>query len=301
MNRSIRRHAEYDAERARSKAFWRHVLHSLRGVPNDLLPFEAVRRLQPQAESYTGVRSIEIDRIVGSVDRYRDFDHYFLPRLNLPLERWIGIRAARLQGLELPAIEVYQVGDVYFVKDGHHRVSVAREAGQRFIDAEIVELKVTVPPEAHDTVEDIIHKGEYAEFLNATGLSRLRPDHAAIRFSVPGRFETLLQHIRTRQYYLGCERRREVPWDEAVADWYDNLYQPLVAAIRLHRVLERFPGRTEADLYHWIMDHRHFLSERSGSDPGSERAALDYASRFAPDPLRRAWQRVAHAWGRPQR
>jgi len=189
---------------------------------------------------------------------------------------------------------------VYFVKDGHHRVSVARNAGQKFIDAEIIELSVTVPPDSHDSLKDLIIKGEYARFLEQTKLKQLKPDHYPIRFTVPGRYDVLLDHITTRQYYLGLKHQREVSWEEAVCSWYDRLYKRVVDKMREHRVLERFPGRTEADLYLWIMDHRYYLTQQFGADVGSEQAATDFARRFSPPFTKRAWQKALMRWrGRP--
>lgn len=288
--------AKRDAERVRTKAFWHQVLYTLRRMPNELMPFDAVRHLRPKSESYGGVQAIPIKQIVGSVDRYRDFDHYFLPRYNRPLNRWVGIRRAKLEGVELPAIEVYKVGDLYFVKDGHHRVSVARDEGQVYIDAEIIELNVAVKPDANDSIKNLIIKGESAQFIEGNRLDTLRPDHFEILFSVPGRYDVLLEHIRTHQYYLGQENNRSVTWDEAVMSWYDRFYEPIVKDIRQHNALRRFPGRTEADLYIWIMDHRHYVQKRLGVDIGPDHATQDYAINHAPPPLCRVWQRVKQVW-----
>lgn len=286
------RRARRDAERARGRAFWNQVAHSMRGLPNDLLPFSVVRNLRPSSERYGGVKPIPLEQIVGSVDRYRDFDHYFLPRVGHTLERWIGIRQAGLEGKELPPISVYKVGDVYFVKDGHHRVSVARNAGQAFIDAEIIEMSVSVPPNSTDTLKEVIIKGEYAQFLEKTELNRIRPDHYPILFTVTGRYDVLLEHITTHQYYLGLKHQRVIEWDEAVASWYDTLYKSVVDQAQRHNVLRRFPGRTDADLYLWIMDHRYYLSQRFGSDVGPERAATDFSERHAGTSTQRVWQRA---------
>jgi hypothetical protein len=290
------RRARQDAEKARTRAFWHQVAHSLRGIPNELIPFSAVQSLHPASERYGGVKPIPIQQIVGSVDRYRDFDHYFLPRLNHTLDRWVGIRQAGLEGKELPPISAYKVGELYFVKDGHHRVSVARNAGQHFIDAEIIELSVSVPLDSSDSIKDIILKGEYAVFLEQTKLGAVRPDHYPILFTVTGRYDVLLHHITTRQYYLGLKFQREVSWEEAVGSWYDRLYKRVVDESREHRVLRRFPGRTEADLYLWIMDHRYYLTQHSGTDVGSERAATDFAQRYSPAFTKRAWQRALVRW-----
>lgn len=292
----MQRRARTDAERARNRAFWHQVLSNLRGIPNHLLPFSAVRELFPSSERYGGVKPILIKDIVGSVDRYRDFDHYFLPRIDHTFERWVGIRQAGLEGKELPPIQVYQAGGIYFVKDGHHRVSVARSAGQRYIDAEIIEISLPVRTSATDSVKDLVIKGEYARFLEWTKLSLLCSGHDDILFSVTGRYDALLEHIRTRQYHLGNEYQRDVPWEEAVVSWYESLYQPVVKEILEHAVLERFPGRTEADLYLWIMDHRYYLTQRYGQDVGSETATLDYARQYSPYFLKRVWQRAVKRW-----
>ncbi|MCA9838359.1 MAG: DUF4032 domain-containing protein [Trueperaceae bacterium] len=290
--------ARHDAERLRGRAFWNHIRRSLRGLPNELLPFDTIRKHFPLAEAYSGVQTIPIKNIVGSVDRYRDFDFYFLPRLSLPLNRWIGIRAARLEGKELPPIQVYKLGELYFVKDGHHRVSVGREDGQLYIDAEIIELKVPVALSEVDSLKELIIKGEYSQFLEHSRLKHLRPDHEPILFTVTGRYDLLLEHIITHQYYLAREHSRAFSWDEAVMSWYDTVYTPVVEEIKRFKVLDRFPGRNVADLYIWIMDHRHFVRQSSGQEISTYAALKDYSARYAPGWFQRLVQRVKLGWQR---
>lgn len=278
--------AERDVESAMRKAFVRGVLSVLRREPNELLPFDAVRRLRPHAEHYRGVRAIPVDQIIGSVDRYREFDQTFLPKTDHLVDRWVNIRRLRIEGRELPPVQVYQVGDTYFVKDGNHRVSVAHSEGQHFIDAEIIELDVTVPPEAGDGLRDLILKGEYAAFLDLTRLGQARPGHAPILFTTLGRYEILIDHIRTRQYYLGLKFQREVTWEESVGSWYDRLYGRMIEEVHGSGALAKFPGRTEADLYLWMMDHRYFLTRQYGHDPGSRAAVTDFTRHH-----RTAWWR----------
>lgn len=280
--------AERDVESAMRRAFVRGVLSVLRREPNELLPFEAVKRLRPHSEHYRGVTPIPVAQIIGSVDRYRDFDQTFLPKTEHLVDRWVNIRRLRIEGRELPPVQVYQVGDTYFVKDGNHRVSVAHADGQRFIDAEVIELDVTVPPEAGDDLRDLIVKGEYAAFLDATRLHEVRPGHWPIWFTTLGRYDILIDHIRTRQYYLGLRAQREVAWEEAVGSWYDRLYGRMVEEISAAGALRSFPGRTEADLYLWMMDHRYFLTRQYGQDPGSRTTVNDFTRHHRP-PL---WRRV---------
>ena len=288
----LRNQARHEVERARLSADVHDLLGLLRRAPNELIPFEWVRHLRPDAEYQLGTQAIPTEQIVGSVDRYKEFDRYYLPKEPHLDERWIGVRSAQLQGKELPPIQVYKVGELYFVKDGNHRVSVARRQGQAYIDAQVIELQVTVPPEAGDTLKDLIIKGEYADFLHATHLDELMPEHHEILFTTPGRYDKLAEHIQTRKYYLDRKYERDVPLDEATCSWYVRLYARIVEQIRTHDVLRRFPGRTEADLYLWIMDHRYFLSQRYGFDVGSEVAALDFSKHFAPPAYKRVGQRM---------
>ncbi|SEI85821.1 protein of unknown function [Deinococcus reticulitermitis] len=291
-----RNQARHEVERARLMSDVRDFLAVLRRQPNELLPFDWVKHLAPEGEHQLGLQTIAVDQIIGSVDRYREFDRHYLPKEKHLDERWIGVRSAQLAGKELPPIQVYKVGDLYFVKDGNHRVSVARRQGQKYIDAHVIELNVSVPPDEDDTLRDLIIKGEYARFLKITKLDEVVPQHREILFTTPGRYDKLLDHIRTRQYYLDRKPERAgqppVTWEEAVKSWYERLYLRIVQNIEEHDVMFRFPGRTEADLYLWIMDHRYFLSQQEGADVGSEEATLDFSEHHAPPVYKRIGQRV---------
>lgn len=292
MDRQTKGQARYELERAKWRALFEDVTGVLRGVPNELVPFDWVQHLAPHGEHHLGLRSIPVDAVIGSVDRYKEFSRHFLPKQDYLDERWIGVRAAQLGGRELPPIQVYKVGELYFVKDGNHRVSVARRAGQKYIDAHIIELDVRVKPEPGDTVRDLIIKGELARFLALTKLDEIVPDYQPILFSKPGRYDILLDHIRTRQYFLGQKLGREVSWEEAVESWHRRLYARVTEHIARHKLMRFFPGRTEADLYLWIMDHRYFLKERYGFDVGSEVATLDFTRHYAPKVWRRLGKRL---------
>ncbi len=125
--------------------------------------------------------------------------------------------------------------------------------------------------------------GEYAEFLERTRLDKLRPD-ARIRLSIGGGYQRLIEHIAVHRYFMGLELKRDIGEDEAVEDWYEHVYLPLVGAIREENILEHFLGRTEADLYMWVIDHQHFLKEACGCDVTPEQAAADYAELFGQKP-----------------
>jgi len=175
--------AETEGERIELHVKLHELLHRLKGEPNDLLPFHKALALYPRGQYHLGVRSIPVDRIVGSVDRYEDFDHRFLPKTPHTLNHWKRLRTLQLEGVDFPPIEVYQVGESFFVKDGNHRVALAKATGQKFIDAEAVVLEVEVPVELGDTLKDPILKAEYARFLKVTGLKTLAAPEPCERLS----------------------------------------------------------------------------------------------------------------------
>jgi hypothetical protein len=287
--------AEMDFDRARFRAFLREAANLIARRPNELLSFDAVQRsLVTYGSSYRGVQTVPLAQIVGSAtNRYADFDRAFLPAQVRTKSRWKRIDQLRMAGEVLPPVQLFKVGDLYFVRDGHHRVSVARETGQEFIDAEVIEVRTRVPltsfkDELEGNQLEII--GEYADFVEKTQLDRLRPE-AQIKFSDAGGYARLLEHIVVHRYFMGLDLKREISWEEAVADWYDSLYMPIVRIIREQNILADFPNRTEADLYLWIMDHHHYLQERG--EPALARAAEDFAVKYSPR-LSRKLARVLH-------
>ena len=269
-------------QRARRQAEIRDLWSDLTGTANDLIPFEDLsRHLGVVSRSYGGMQSVRLDRIIGSVDRYADFDRAFLPKKNMSRGKWLGVYQARERGVELPPVSLYKVGDAYFVVDGHHRVSVGRQEGQVFIDAEVIEVQTKVPVTEDLRLEDLEILGEQSVFLERTHLDELRPEHDT-RFSVPGSHTILLEHISVHRYFMGQERGSDVSWEEAVVHWYDHVYTPVVEAIRSKKIQEDFPGRTEADLYIWIMEHAHLLREKLHGDVSISRAVSSFADGYSP-------------------
>src|SRR5699024_9072130 len=180
-----------DFDRARNKSFVNDLVSALSRRENRLMPFhEFRRRLNPEAESYRGMQEVPISQIVGSMDRYQDFDRAFLPRRKYSGGRWKNIDRAYYQDVTLPPVQLYKVGDIYFVKDGNHRVSVARERGVEYIDAEVIEGHVRVPLSPTMSTTELLLQAEYAEFLRRTDLDRLQPDHE-IRPSALGRYDEI--------------------------------------------------------------------------------------------------------------
>lgn len=256
--------AVHEFQRARRRADLSRLVNQMGGGRTRLLPYDEVRRRLRAVES-AGKRleDVPVDAIVGSVGRYNDFTREFLPRNDSDQGRWVGVQMA-MTGLQgVPPVELYRLGDAYFVRDGNHRVSVARQLGVRTIQAYVTPVRTRVPYSASDDLEELILKGEYADFLEATRLDELRPG-ADLEVTEPGAFESLLEHISVHRYYMGIDQDREVGYEEAVAHWYDRVYLPLVESIRTSGILRGFPGRTEADLYLWLADHRARIEDELG-------------------------------------
>ena len=271
-----------DFRSARQKANLREILSHLSGESNALLPFDEVRqKLRAQVGSKKILKDIPIASIIGSVNRYQDFTRDFLPGRNILEERWANIEAAD-RGMEgLPPIEAYQMGDVYFVDDGNHRVSVAKQLGAKEIQAYVTEVRTRVPLSPDTRPEDLILKFEYAEFLENTNLDQTRPE-ADLSVTVPGQYEVLQEHIAVHRYYMGLEQKHDITPFEAAADWYDKVYLPVISIIREHGLLLDFPKRTEADLYLWLAEHRATLEENLKNEVGFASAADDLVHRFSP-------------------
>jgi nucleotide-binding universal stress UspA family protein len=268
-----------DFHRARQQAALQETMARLRGKSTELLSYDEVsRKLRATSSAEKGLREIPLDAIVGSVGRYTDFTRTFLPRHVGDQQRWARVKAA-VEGntTGLPPIEVYQIGDAYFVLDGHHRVSVARQLGQTHIEAYVTEVQTKIPLSPDVQPDELILKAEYADFLERTHLDQLRPE-AELSVSVPGQYAKLENHIEVHRYFMEVEQGREVPYAEAVQDWYDKAYLPVVQSFREKGLLRDFPGRTETDLYLWVSEHQLALQEELGWQIRPEVAASDLAA-----------------------
>lgn len=275
-------------ERLQSHSLIGSLLRLFSQRPDEtLLSFDQVQQLlRDRQEIDRGAQSIPIAHIVGSVGRYRDFDRAFLPLSGADRERWKRLDVALNELRSLPPIDVYKLGDVYFVRDGNHRVSVAKANGLTHIEAHVTEIETRVPLTPDVDVDDLIIKAEYARFLEQTHLDETHPDQR-IELTEPGRYDILLEHIEVHRYYLGLQWGREPTLAEAASSWYETVYLPVVAAIREADVLREFPARTEADLYLWVAYHRERLRERYGAMPDDRTVAAALAEQFSERPIPR--------------
>ncbi len=253
-----------DFQRARFKAFMHRVWDSLSGHRTTLLSYEDIKeKLHIGGPIYRGMQTVRVDQIAGSLNRYHEFDRVFMPASSALSTRWQSINRAFYEDVSLPPVVLYKVGQVYFVVDGHHRVSVAREQNQLFIDAEVRECstRVNITPDIRPEDLEIIH--DKVHFLERTSLDKLKPE-ANIKITIPDGFERMLEHIAVHRYFMGLDWKRDISEEEAINHWYDHVYMPIVRVIRETNIIKEFPDKTEGDLYLWVLDHQHYLESQEG-------------------------------------
>lgn len=258
--------AREDFHRARRQAAMEGIIARVTGKSSELLLYDdVIQKLKASGSADKGLKEIPINAIVGSVGRYTDFTRNFLPRLDSDEGRWVQVMAAATDAYSrgLPPIEVYQIGDVYFVKDGHHRVSIAKQLGATMMEAYVTEVRTKVPLTPDVQPDDLIVKAEYADFLERTQLDRSRPK-IDLSTTVPGQYEKFLEQIESYRGRFKEKENREVTLEEATSWWYDERYLPLVEVIREQGILRDFPNRTEADIFLWVLEHRAALQDELG-------------------------------------
>lgn len=257
------RQAKKHFEKARRQAARTQISAWLKGDEDTLLPFEAIRsRLRSEDALYEGLQQIPLEKIVGSVGRYRDFTRQFLPLSNSMADRWVNVEALAVRR-GWPPIELYRIGDVYFVKDGNHRVAIANQMGNDTIEAHVWGYPEELSISHYDSLGKVMIQLGEREFMEKTGMDTSCQDHN-IRFTIPGRYIELLAQIQELREKLAVIDGEMMSFQDASQAWYEMTYLPTVQIIRESTLLEQFPGRTEADLFAWLSNHRHELSELYG-------------------------------------
>jgi hypothetical protein len=267
----------FEFDEARRRALVSDLVRLVRGQPRDLLPFDAVRdtlRLRHTVDR--GTDDVPLERIIGTLGRDRDFNRLFLPRDESLRGRWDDVRQMAISMEGFPGVELYKVGEAYFVLDGHHRVSVARSFGSPSIEAHVLEFVTDVPLSKDDSMELVALRRNRADFFEATGID--------LEATEPDAYERLLDHISVHGWHI------RKPWAEAVESWRADVYEPMRDIIREKDVMRHFPNRTETDLYLYAMDHLYFLRERVG-DEATGTAAVDELRRARP-----AWRERWRKW-----
>jgi hypothetical protein len=190
-----------------------------------------------------GTRMVSLDRIVGSVGRYHDFDERFRMRSHLPAERLEKIRSKMRAGKAMPPVKLYQIKNEYYALDGNHRIAAANELGYGEIKARIIEF---IPSKG--SKENLLYR-EKSQFDDRTQLPY------DIELTDFGQYEYLIEQISKHRDYLEKTDTAPVSFQKAAKDWYETIYEPLIAIIKNGRLIRHFPGRTLADLYTFISVH----------------------------------------------
>jgi hypothetical protein len=275
--------ASDDFSRARAKAILNKIQHILLAGRDTLLSLQEVRHIvKPKNETYRGMQSVPIKLIVGSEGRYRDFNKFFLPTGKHLRARWERVDQARIKDITLPPIQLYEIGGVYFVRDGNHRVSVAGSQGVEFIDAEVTSLssEIAITPDVTtDALRDAVIHYEKRLFYEKTNFGRLTGDEN-LDFSLPGQYDVVYNHILVHKYYLNEQQPGEISFASALTSWYQKVYDPIIQIITGERLYHRFPGRTASDLYVWIVKHWDYLKRKYGVHYSISEAARDFCGKY---------------------
>ena len=260
MSVSDRLYAEEDWRNARRKVLYQEVVCLIKRCSVDLLSFEDVRSgLHLQQRVPRGLQEIQLDQIHGSVGRFDDFTAAYLPRKEHMRERWQGVDQAMMEG-KTPPIEVYQVGEIYFVVDGNHRVSVARQRDHETIEAYVSEFQTPFKPSAEAGIDEILIEAEQAAFLEKSGETNAK-EAGSMVFTCAGCYEDVSSQVET--YRLQKEEVDGAPYsfEQAFPDWCEEVYSPAMVAIRENDLAAQFPERTEADLFIWAWQNNQAIEE----------------------------------------
>ncbi|HOT99604.1 MAG TPA: hypothetical protein PLE00_02890 [Anaerolineaceae bacterium] len=273
------RQALDDFRRARSKAAMQRFWAGIRGRSLDLLPYDEIStKLRAVSRTDRGIKQVPLKDIVGSVNRIQDFDRNFLPLRDDDIYRWAGVKTAMTSPLAkgVPPVSLYQIGDAYFVLDGNHRVSIAKEMGMETIEAYVTEIKTKVPISRSLTSDELVQKAAYVNFLEDTKIDQILP---GVDFSLHliENYPLLKEHINVHQYYMGIEKNRPVSFEEAVRHWYETLYSPVTAIIESSGLHHALRDLTVTDLYLWLLDQQNALQSDLGIELKPENV-LDYAA-----------------------
>ena len=265
-----------DFSKARNKAFINELQHFLNPDEAKLISFTDIKQLlKPQNEVYKGMQVVPIKLIVGSEGRYKDFDNHFFPKRNFLKNRWESVDMAHYKDIILPPIKVYELGGLYFVRDGNHRVSVAKMQGVEFIDAEVVSLRTEIKLKPDSTKSQMIRQViEYEKrvFYAETNFGDIT-DYWMLNFSTPGQYDVIYNHILCHKYYINIGKPEEIPMEEAILSWFQNVYMPVLNVILKKKILKKFKKRTAGDLYVFIIKYWDELKQKFGDSVSIEEAA----------------------------
>jgi len=251
-----------DFRDARRRGALENIWSTLTGSAKHLIQFQQVEeQLHYEHADKLGLVDIPLDAIVGSVSRPSDFTRKFFPRDAVDPGRWQRVKKVMDQAIR--PIDVYQIDQAYFVLDGNHRVSVARQRGMTHIPAYVTKIESSVPLTPEDDIEDLIIKNQQVHFRKETGLEALRPD-LEFATSFPGGYQELREQISSHQLTLELWHHYPYSYQEAAESWAEEVYLPVLQTVSQSGLLRDFPERTPTDLYIWLTQYQKEISRQYG-------------------------------------
>ncbi|TFG49991.1 MAG: hypothetical protein E4H33_01125 [Anaerolineales bacterium] len=277
-----------DFRDARRRAALENIWGTLTGSFNHLIQFQQVEdQLQYEQSQKLGLQDIPLDAIVGSVNRPNDFTRKFFPREPVDPGRWQRVKNQMDQ--QIRPIELYQIDEVYFVLDGNHRVSVARQRGMNSIPAYVTKIESAVPLTPEDNYDDVIIKNQQVQFRKDSNLEHLRPD-LEFDTSYPGAYQQLQDQIIAHQLNLEMGHHHPYTYQQAAENWVEDVYLPLLKTVSQSGLLRDFPDRTPTDLYIWLTQYQEELSREYGWEI-KPAAAVDSLAAAYGNRLIQRWKR----------
>ena len=250
--------AQFDFSRSRRQRALSRLSARLRGEPSDLqvmLPFEeVVQALGRRGERRLGLQTIPLDSIVGTVDRGREFDRRFRPTSSKVRGRWERIATAVRRGESMPPIDVYRIADLHFVKDGHHRVSVARALGHDVIDAYVTEVETEVGTGRDIRLDDLPLKSHERLFYERVPLAR--EARLRVQPSNKSAYAGLAEGVEAWGFRVMQGRREFMTREEVAETWFRDEYVPVVEMLREAGIANE---TNETDAYMAVVALRYLL------------------------------------------
>ena len=272
-----------DFYRARNKALFNSRQHFLTPEEASLISLSDLKKvLKPNNETYKGMQTVPVKLIVGSEGRYKDFDNQFFPKNTHLKSRWESIDRAHLQNIILPPVTLYELGGLYFARDGNHRISVAKARGIEFIDAEVISLQSEIklkPGKSMKTLLAQIIAYEKRVFYSETNFGDIT-DYWCLDFTTTGQYDVIYNHILTHKYYQNLNQETEISIQDAILSWYENVYMPVVQVINNTKIMKKFKKRTISDLYVWMIKYWDDLKKKFGEDYPIDQMAQSFKKTY---------------------
>lgn len=279
-----------DFYRARNKALFNGIQHFLTPEEASLISLSDLKKLlKPNNETYKGMQAVPVNLIVGSEGRYKDFDNQFFPKNAHLKARWESIDRAHLQNIILPPVTLYELGGLYFARDGNHRISVAKARGIEFIDAEVISLQSEIKLKPGSSMKYLLAQiisYEKRVFYSETNFGDIT-DYWCLDFTTAGQYDVIYNHILTHKYYLNLNQEEEITMPDAILSWFEKVYMPVVQVINDAKIMKKFRKRTISDLYVWMIKYWDDLKHKFGEDYPIDQMAQDFTKTYGTSLLHR--------------